>query len=459
MIIFSNISSAIKYKGENYFTTMTNEQIIDKIKTTQISDNIEKDWCDKHIPDLAYRKNESEIIELYNTYAPIYREVELESIRVRARAYYGLQQDIPVQPQPTQSVSLPKANPTPTVKIIYFTELVDQYTTEMVAGGNWTAKTKAEQLQAYALFVQLQGDVDISDINTATITAYKNQLLKLPKNAHKKPETRDIPFSDLVAMDHGLPTVSITSINKYITKLSALLSWASKNGYIDSNPASGTTIKQKKTRSTARLPYSFDDLSMIATSRIYTRRNRHEYYYWLPLLAIYTGARLNELAQLDVSDIRTDNGIWYIDINDDSEGKRLKNASAKRKIPIHSKLIEMGFLAYVKSRSKAMKLFDGLKIGPHGYGTSASKWWCRHAATIKFDDADKKCFHSFRHSFADAIKRTDIPEHVAFGLMGHNNPTMTYGLYGSDIDITVLKDNIEKITFDVAELNSIHWEP
>ena len=46
--------------------------------------------------------------------------------------------------------------------------------------------------------------------------------------------------------------------------------------------------------------------------------------YWLPLLALYTGARLEELGQLRKKDIKESNGIWYINITDEAEGASLK---------------------------------------------------------------------------------------------------------------------------------------
>ena len=45
--------------------------------------------------------------------------------------------------------------------------------------------------------------------------------------------------------------------------------------------------------------------------------------YWIPLIALFTGCRLNEICQLYLNDIRCDNGQYYFDINDDAEDSNL----------------------------------------------------------------------------------------------------------------------------------------
>ena len=69
--------------------------------------------------------------------------------------------------------------------------------------------------------------------------------------------------------------------------------------------------------------------------------------YWIPIIALYTGMRLEEIGQLLVSDIKCKNSIWYFDVNS-SEDKQLKNKSSVRRVPIHYDLIELEFIKYMK---------------------------------------------------------------------------------------------------------------
>ena len=85
--------------------------------------------------------------------------------------------------------------------------------------------------------------------------------------------------------------------------------------------------------------------------------------YWITLLSAYSGARLNEVCQLKVSDISKTDGIWTMSINDDSEDKSIKTKSGNRVIPLHPKLLNLGFLNYfnqIKNQNKE-KLFPQLK--------------------------------------------------------------------------------------------------
>jgi len=61
--------------------------------------------------------------------------------------------------------------------------------------------------------------------------------------------------------------------------------------------------------------------------------------FWLPVLGLFTGCRIEELCQLHCSDVIQYDGIWCLDINDEGE-KRLKNKSSKRVVPLHQILVD-----------------------------------------------------------------------------------------------------------------------
>jgi hypothetical protein len=84
-----------------------------------------------------------------------------------------------------------------------------------------------------------------------------------------------------------------------------------------------------------------------------TYREFSPFRYWLPLLGIFAGGRINELCQLRLDDVcQTDTGTWYIDINEDTADKSLKRQKdtgicwSKRKVPLHPLLIDLGFPAW-----------------------------------------------------------------------------------------------------------------
>jgi len=99
----------------------------------------------------------------------------------------------------------------------------------MQAGGNWTEKTYNENAATYQLFVELQGNLKVSALKKSHFRNFKNQLTTLPKNHRKLPEVKDEPLQQLVARNHGLDSISITTVNKHLTKRSTLINWANDN--------------------------------------------------------------------------------------------------------------------------------------------------------------------------------------------------------------------------------------
>ncbi|MDP2846943.1 MAG: hypothetical protein Q8O35_01985, partial [Humidesulfovibrio sp.] len=97
--------------------------------------------------------------------------------------------------------------------------------------------------------------------------------------------------------DTSLPRLSERTINeKCLAALSAVLNWGVKNGYMEHNPATGIKVDVGKVKEKKRLPYSVEDLNLIFRFPIFTEGTRPrggagEAAKWLPILALFTGAR------------------------------------------------------------------------------------------------------------------------------------------------------------------------
>lgn len=94
--------------------------------------------------------------------------------------------------------------------------------------------------------------------------------------------------------------VSIPTTNTTLSLLSALFGMAVKRNYIENNPARGTQPKDTRRPDEKRREFDAPALAAIFGSPIYTADERPEggageAAHWLPLLALYTGARINEL--------------------------------------------------------------------------------------------------------------------------------------------------------------------
>ena len=60
-------------------------------------------------------------------------------------------------------------------------------------------------------------------------------------------------------------------------------------------------------------------------------------HFWIPLIGLYTGMRLEEIAQIYVSDVRKAKGVWCIDVNEDKPDKHVKTGA--RLVPLHPVLV------------------------------------------------------------------------------------------------------------------------
>ena len=169
--------------------------------------------------------------------------------------------------------------------------------------------------------------------------------------------------------------------------------------------------------------------------------------YWVPLISMYSGMRLNEICQLYVEDMVEIEGIWCFDVNEDKD-KRLKNLASKRTIPVHPKLIEGGFIEYVEQLKgkRTVRLWERLSAGRDGYSHLFGKWYQRHNRQHITKDK-KKCFHSFRHTVGDTLKQVGVAEGVIAEILGHSNDSITTGRYGKRFRPQVLLDALVKLDY------------
>ena len=317
--------------------------------------------------------------------------------------------------------------------------VIEKYCAEKVQSGSWTAKSEAENRSIYQLFFYIIGDIRISNINHSTVRRYKEILQKLPPNLTKK--YPKLSVSEVLKLNP--PPMSITTINKHLNRMSSLFDWMCRHGYVDKNYFSKLGLKKEKRDSDLRDPFTSADLRLLFP----TKHGKHSYYYWLPWLGLFTGARLNELCQLHTADIKQQDGIWFIDINDNTPDKRLKNKASKRVIPIHPRLEEKGFIGFVQDPVRD-RVFPELILQRDGYGQAASKWFSRYKRRVGIV-SEKKAFHSFRHTVAHELKNQGCSEHEIAAIMGHTTGSLSMEHYGKRYRLQRLKEVIEKLQFEI----------
>ncbi|WP_183360561.1 site-specific integrase [Geomonas limicola] len=335
---------------------------------------------------------------------------------------------------------------------LLLSEVVEKYCNEMVAGNNWQPKTESEMRAIYRVLLGIIHNMPIAQVDHAASSLFKETLLKLPSNMTKKPLYRDKPIQGVVKMQ--IPKedrLSIAKVNAYLSRVSSLFHWAIKNGHTTTNPFHGLKIKEKVADYEKRDPFALADLqALFSTPEYQTQKPKHPYQYWLPLMGLFTGARIEELCQLHLDDIRHEGELWVIDINAKGD-KKLKTLSSCRVIPMHPRLVDFGLLEYAKSLRKKghIRLFPELKKRRDGYSQDASRWFTRYRMRCGVT-GERKTFHSFRHTVINHLKqRGEVKEKIA-AICGHKDESITTGLYGKPYEPAALVSVIEALDFKVA---------
>lgn len=169
--------------------------------------------------------------------------------------------------------------------------------------------------------------------------------------------------------------------------------------------------------------------------------------FWLPMIAAYSGARLEEITQLSPqTDIYQTDDIWIFDINNKND-KSLKNNQSIRKIPIHSELLRHGLIEYVLKNKKdsANTLFPSEKVRDGRTGKNAGKRVNR--LIRKIIGVNNKSLHSFRHTLATKLKHAGVEESITAEILGHEYGGISYNRYGKAYSVNILFQTIEKIIF------------
>ena len=314
----------------------------------------------------------------------------------------------------------------------------------------WSDKTYVTYKVIYQDLTEFIGDNMIKTITNQDAQLIKKSLQSLPSSRNKRAEYRNSSIKQILKMK--VPAnhlMSIRTINTRLGCYSELFKWALNNGYADVNVFSGLGLKDNRNNRDLRLPFTPTDLKAIFSPATINRASK-PWQYWLPMLGLLTGARLNELAQLQCKDVKQVNGIWCISITDEGHNQHIKSGSSKRLIPIHHELESLGFIEFVHNgrAGGTNRIFSELTLRNERFAHTPSKWFGNLKSKL-LPDSDKKSFHSFRHTFVDylfnKLKLQGNP--LVKALVGHTDREITSGIYGSSFDIEDLNIIIQRIDF------------
>ena len=143
-------------------------------------------------------------------------------------------------------------------------------------------------------------------------------------------------------------TMDTRTINTLIQRCSSWLNWVIRKGYYeDRNIFHGKTVPSKKGKNViTRQPFNEEQLKLIFGKDYFNKTLNsvspcRYVFYWVGIVGLFHGTRLQETTQLHINDIYQLRKIWVIDINDNSNDKKLKTKNSNRIIPLHLSLIHI----------------------------------------------------------------------------------------------------------------------
>lgn len=320
------------------------------------------------------------------------------------------------------------------------------------ASEGWTAGTIKKRRAILDIVVEWFGpERDMGQIGRKDAAACKKAvLLQLPANRGKSAATRGLPLREPIRVQ-GVPKIDSATVNAYLSACKNLWVWAEAHGHVSEVLFEGLAVSKRSAASKNRAPFAQEALTKASTvltdpgSKFYEKQNHR----WATLIAMFSGARLNEVCQLKVDDIKEVEGTWIFDFTEQGdETKRLKTSAARRRVPIHSHLIELGLLDFISSpRNKGHdRLFpDYTYSEKSGYGDKLSKWFNRTFTPALGIKSDAHVFHGLRHTFATRPAQADVETERMQFIIGHERQGVTHQVYMKEgYTLAQTKDAVER---------------
>lgn len=332
-------------------------------------------------------------------------------------------------------------------------ETIEDFVAERMRGEEWSQRTKEVRAAQLTILCEIFGDnFDITLLDVGQAAAVKKTLQALPKNRNKNPKTKGLPLQEALKVQ-DMEKLHIKTVNDYLTTHQSLFAWAENQGFIQRNPFGKLTIRNKRTQQGKRNAFTREQVKTIlaALPQFTPTKCGKSYPYWGTLIGIYTGARVNEIAQLSLDDIKQENGIWYFDLNDEGEEKQLKNVNSKRRVPVHAALLSLGILEHVEKlkKEKQQRLFPDLKHKKgYGYGRAISRWANEEFLVTLGIKSKELSFHSFRHAFVTYLRQSAVELPTVQELVGHSKAVVTEEVYNHAYPLPMLKTAIDKLSYE-----------
>nr|WP_281416936.1 site-specific integrase [Geoanaerobacter pelophilus] len=173
---------------------------------------------------------------------------------------------------------------------------------------------------------------------------------------------------------------------------------------------------------------------------------------WVPLIALYSGMRQNEICQLRVDDIEQEGKVLVFRIRHNPALRQKTKNKKSRKCPVHPMLVKLGFLKFLETQKNngSDRLFSTLSYSEGKDWTGRIRTWWNETYQVKYvEDTTEKSFHSMRKNFIDWFRQNKMYDKasdraVIQSMVGHDRGKDVTGehyetAFPSEVQYSMLK--------------------
>jgi integrase len=349
-----------------------------------------------------------------------------------------------VPPRATGAPSRIRSSGTP------FLTLAESYLAER--GDTLSGTSKNQFRTTYRLFADHIGETAWEEVTRLQVAQFLDRLGKLHRHYGRRPGANKLSLSELESKHPASANQGLRNktLNRHLSCLSSMYKWTRERGHIESKSESPFANQLRKDVKRRWVHFEVEELNrLFAGQRFDAKPKTHTFMSALPwamAIALFAGMREGEIADLDVEDIKRRDGVPYFDIIES------KSEAGVRLVPCHSRLIQLGFLDYVKTIGSG-PLFPALPVDKRrgGRGHTIAKRFPDYRRS-RGVDRDRLVFHSFRKTFVRALQIAHVDINRAALVVGHEEG-FTYREYNpAGLDVKSLREVVEAVKYPGLKL-------
>ncbi|MGY4173986.1 DUF6538 domain-containing protein [Bradyrhizobium sp. USDA 4529] len=336
-------------------------------------------------------------------------------------------------------------------------------------------RTVDEFSRSVEMFIQLHGNMVVAAIKKKHALDYRKTLQDVPRHRTGDLLRAPLPAQAEWGREHpDVPRITAATINKQLGGVQSICIWANDNGLVPedaqwTDPFSKLRLPEERSERTS---FEIAELKLLFAAPVFTAHRfplgaHGAAGFWLPVLALFSGARQAELGSLTAANVQTDveTGVPLLYfVTERARGKRVKTDASERVVPVHPEVTRLGFMSYVEERRRVdgadAWLFPSVAPDRGRAGVPAwSQWFGRYLRAAGVTDK-AKVFHSFRHTVKDALRRGRADHEMREALIGHAQASSVSWGYGANAMLSRfgaagLLDAINRITYPGLDLSRV----